>query len=137
MRITKLLAKDLRSYIFRIKRKCDIINKQIQTTTGSHPYIVFSSGYHSGFKFTFSTEENMQAILKNPNPTITMYCKIDRGLYMLYEALEYKEITLDQYVDMAVNYISNSMVTVNNQTDTYSQMREDHLKELMYRNDYR
>ncbi len=110
MKVTKELAKQVKEYIFKEKRSADIIGKQLYKSGKNMPFIVYAVGLQKGFKFTYSTEAALDLELKSDSPRFIAYCKIDRGLYNLYQMHEYKEITLETYIDKTVQYIQGTMV---------------------------
>lgn len=110
MKVTKDLAKKVKDYIFKEKRDSDIISKQLYNSKKQMPFIVHAVGLQKGFKFTYSTESILDMELRSTRPRFTAYCKIDRGLYNLYQMYEYKEINLETYIEKTKHYIENTMV---------------------------
>lgn len=110
MKVTKELAKQVKEYIFKERRNSDIVSKQLYNAKKQMPFIVYTVGLQKGFKFTYSTVSLLDAEINSERPRFIAYCKIDRGLYNLYQMYEYKEIDLETYISKTVQYIQGTMV---------------------------
>ena len=111
MKVTMKLAKETKEFINVAKRRTNIINKQMINDKGQLPYIIYASGNQIGYRFTFSNEEILTTLLRKDNPSIVGFCLIDDEMYDLYEQFEYRELSLDDYIEQTQQYITNNMVT--------------------------
>lgn len=110
MKVTKELSRKVKDYIFQAKRNADIIDKQIINKNKKEPYLVYMTRGQKGWRFTFSTEQEMYAKLKETDSRMTAYCKLDRNFYNLYQMYEHKEINLDTYLLKTAQVIEGSLV---------------------------
>lgn len=112
MKITKKLAKELKDYIKETKRYSNLIDKQLVNADKEFPYIVFEASYDDvGFKFEFSTDDKLNERLRVDDPEIVAYAMIDKGLFLIFEQLDYGEIDLEDYIEQATNYIQNKLIS--------------------------
>lgn len=112
MKITKKLAKDLKDYIKETKRYSNLIDKQLVNADKEFPYIVFEASYEEvGFTFEFSTDDKLNERLRVDDPEIVAYTMIDKGLFLIFEQLDYGEIDLEDYIEQATNYIQNKLIS--------------------------
>lgn len=111
MKVTMKLAKETREFINVAKRRTNIVNKQMINEKGQRPFIIYASGKQVGYRFTFSTEEILTTLLRKDNPPIVGFCLVDDEMFDLFEQQEYREITVDEYIEQTQQYIVNNMVT--------------------------
>lgn len=112
MKITKKLTKDLKDYIKKVKRTSNLVDKQLVNNNKEFPFIVFRTDDREvGFDFVFSTADKLDEKLRVVEPEIVAYTPIDKGLYLLFEALDYGDIDLDEYIDKTTRYIQNTLIS--------------------------
>lgn len=122
MKITKKLAKDLKDYIKKVKRNSNLVDKQLVNNNKEFPFIIYRTDEEMvGFDFKFTTEEALEELVRVNDPKVVAYTLIDKGLYLIFEEVDYNEIDLEEYIEKTTHYIQNTLIA---RTDADDQIKE-------------
>lgn len=122
MKITKKLAKDLKDYIKKVKRNSNLVDKQLVNNNKEFPFIIYRTDEEMvGFDFKFTTEEALEDLVRVNDPKVVAYTLIDKGLYLIFEEVDYNEIDLEEYIEKTTHYIQNTLIA---RTDADDQIKE-------------